>query len=91
MKALSQTTPFAKDVKRMRKHHGKDLEKLKAVVSTPARGEPLDPKYRDHALVGSWKNARDCHVEPHWVLVYTTDAQSLRLERTGTHRDLFRA
>jgi len=88
MKALSQTTQFAKDVKRMRKR-GKDLEKLKAVVSALARGEPLDPEYRDHALVGSWKNARDCHVEPDWVLVHTADAQSLRLERTGTHSDLF--
>ena len=89
MKTLSQTTQFAKDVKRMRKR-GKDLEKLKAIVIALARGEPLAPKHRDHPLVGSWKNARDCHIEPDWVLIYTADKHSLRLERTGTHSDLFK-
>jgi mRNA interferase YafQ len=74
MKRVSQTTPFAKDVKRMRKR-GKDLDGLKAVVSDLANGKTLD---------------RDCHVEPDWVLIYTADAQSLRLERTGTHSDLFK-
>ncbi len=89
MKKVSQTNQFSKDIKRMRKR-GKDLEKLKVVVSILARNEPLDPKHRDHALAGSWKNARDCHIEPDWVLIYTADSQSLRLERTGTHSDLFR-
>ena len=89
MKTLSQTTQFAKDLKRMRKR-GKNLAKLKKVVTTLARGTLLDPKHRDHALIGSWKNARDCHVEPDWVLIYTTDQHSLRLERTGTHSDLFK-
>lgn len=46
-------------------------------------------KHRDHALVGHWQPARDCHVEPDWVLIYTTDESSLRLERTGSHSDLF--
>ena len=32
----------------------------------------------------------DCHVEPDWILIYTADAESLRLERTGTHADLFK-
>jgi len=89
MKQLSQTTQFAKDIKRMRKR-GEELEKLKAVVATLVRDEPLDAKHRDHPLIGSWKGARDCHIEPDWVLIYTTDKHSLRLERTGTHSDLFR-
>lgn len=66
----------------MRKR-GKDLEKLKSIVTTVAQGEPLDPKHRDHQLVGSWKRSRDCHLGPDWVLIYTADAQSLRFERTG--------
>lgn len=78
-----------KDLKRMRKR-GKDLEKLKSIVTTVAQGEPLDPKHRDHQLVGSWKRSRDCHFGPDWVLIYTADAQSLRFERTGTHSDLFK-
>jgi mRNA interferase YafQ len=68
---------------------GKNLEKLKALVTRIAKGQTLDPKHRDHSLTGHWKTARDCHVEPDWVLIYTCDAQTLRLERTGTHSDLF--
>lgn len=89
MKKLSQTTQFGKDIKRMRKR-GKNLEKLKAVVGSLSCGEPLDPKHRDHPLIGSWKHARDCHIEPDWVLIYTADSQVLRLERTGTHSDLLK-
>ena len=88
MKALSQTAQFAKDVKRMRKR-GKDLEKLREVVGRLARGETLDPRHRDHPLHGEWKGGRDCHVESDWVLIYTADNTFLRLERTGTHADLF--
>lgn len=89
MKKLSQTTQFAKDVKRMQKR-GKDLEKLKAVVKKLAERDPLDAKHNDHPLIGPWKNCRDCHIEPDWVLIYHTDAHILRLERTGTHIDLFK-
>ncbi|MFC1461796.1 type II toxin-antitoxin system YafQ family toxin [Verrucomicrobiota bacterium] len=89
MKQVSQTTQFAKDVKRMRKR-GKDLKRLKAVVSDLATGNTLDPKLRDHRLSGRWLHCQDCHIEPDWVLIYSTDAHSLRLERTGTHSDLFK-
>ena len=51
MKRLSQTTQFARDVKRMRKR-GKDLGKLMAVVRRLAAGEPLDPRHQDHPLIG---------------------------------------
>jgi mRNA interferase YafQ len=88
MKSLSQTTQFAKDVKRRRKQ-GKDLDKLKEVVQKLADGETPSPTHHDHPLQGEWKGSRDCHLEPDWVLIYTTDATSLRLERTGTHADLF--
>ena len=89
MKQLSQTTQFSKDVKRMKKR-GKDLNKLKVIVEKLAKGTPLEPRHRDHPLTGNWKNSRDCHIEPDWVLIYTSDKQSLRLERTGTHSDLFK-
>jgi mRNA interferase YafQ len=89
MRTLSQTTQFSRDVKRMRKR-GKDLLKLQKVVRLLASGSPLEPKFRDHPLVGPWQPARDCHVEPDWILIYTMDETSLRLERTGTHSDLFK-
>ena len=88
MKSLSQTTQFARDLKRMLKR-GKELGKFHEIVRKLALGEPLDPRHRDHPLRGELKGSRDCHVEPDWVLIYTADAHSLRLERTGTHTDLF--
>jgi len=89
MKKVSQSTQFAKDLKRMRKR-GKDVDKFKVIVKVLAEGKPLDPRHRDHPLIGSWKNSRDCHVAPDWVLIYTADKHSLHLERTGSHGDLFK-
>jgi len=37
-----------------------------------------------------YSTSRDCHIEADWVLIYTADKDSLRLERTGTHSDLFK-
>jgi len=88
MKSLSQTTRFVKDVKRMRKR-GKDIAKLEVIVQKLAHGEVLDPRHRDHPLRGAWGDSRDCHIEPDWILIYTSDPTSLCLERTGTHSDLF--
>ncbi|MEI8243862.1 MAG: type II toxin-antitoxin system mRNA interferase toxin, RelE/StbE family, partial [bacterium] len=45
---------------------------------------------RDHPLIGPWVPSRDCHLETDWILIYTAAADSLRLERTGTHSDLFK-
>jgi mRNA interferase YafQ len=89
MRTLSQTTQFSRDVKRMGKR-GKDLRKLQEVVRRLAAGSPLEPKHRDHSLIGPWQPSRDCHIEPDWVLIYTPTESSLRLERTGTHSDLFK-
>ena len=89
MKRVSQTTQFSRDVRRIRKR-GKDLVKLQEVVRLLAAGVALPSKHRDHQLIGSWAPSRDCHVEPDWILIYTDDPESLRLERTGTHADLFR-
>jgi mRNA interferase YafQ len=40
--------------------------------------------------MGPWQPSRDCHIETDWILIYTVDKGSLRLERTGTHSDLFK-
>ncbi|MCK9589048.1 MAG: type II toxin-antitoxin system YafQ family toxin [Terrimicrobiaceae bacterium] len=55
-----------------------------------AGDEPLETRFRDHALSGPLKGSRDCHIEPDWLLIYRTDGESLFLERSGSHSDLFR-
>lgn len=88
MKLVSQTTQFRRDVKRMQKR-GKDLSKLQALIRRLADGQPLLVQHRDHALFGAWTPSRDCHIEPDWILIYTPGDNTLLLERTGTHADLF--
>lgn len=89
MRRVSQTTQFTRDLKKMRKR-GKDLAKLREVVRQLAGGKALDAKHRDHPLIGPWEPSRDCHIGPDWILIYTVQEMSLRLERTGTHSDLFK-
>lgn len=89
MKKVSQTRQFSRDVNRMRKR-GKDLEKLQEIVRLLAEGAPLSANHRDHPLIGPWQSSRDCHIEADWILIYTADKDPLRLERTGSHSDLFK-
>ena len=73
------------------KKRGKDLEKLKYVVNELANQRTLDEKYRDHELTGNYRNFRECHIEPDWLLIYRIEkgVLTLALVRTGTHSDLF--
>jgi len=85
---LSQATHFKKDIKKMQKR-GKDLAKLKAIVGLLLAEKSLPPKNKDHQLGGNWSGHRDCHIEPDWILIYKIFDDELRLERTGSHSDLF--
>ena len=83
------TTQFKKDYKCIKKQN-KDLDKLKTVINILAAGNKLSEKYCDHHLSGIWKGHRDCHIEPDWILIYRLTSDSLYLERTGSHSDLFK-
>lgn len=91
MRTFSRTTQFKKDVKLAGKR-GKDLQKLKAALDLLIAGGELPAPYRDHPLRGNFAGSRDCHIEPDWLLIYTLTENGghVRLERTGTHSDLFR-
>lgn len=90
---IQRTKSFVKDYKLAVKR-GCNISKLKKVIELLASGESLPKEYRDHALVNSreYKDVRECHIEPDWLLVYriTEDVLVLTLLRTGTHSDLFR-
>ena len=83
------TNQFKKDYKRIKKQN-KDLIKLQHVIEKIADGERLEQKYKNHQLSGIWKNHRDCHIEPDWLLIYRTTSKELILERTGSHSELFK-
>jgi len=65
------------------------MAKLRAVIELLVAGVPLPEKYRDHALRGNYKGARDCHISPDWLLIYAVVEDELRLIRTGSHTELF--
>lgn len=83
---------FNKQLKKIIKQ-GKDLKKLSNVVKSLANGETLDLTYRDHALQDTkyYRNCRECHIEPDWLLVYKVkeDEIILYLVETGSHADIF--
>ena len=89
MRSLRYTTAFKQDYKRLQKR-GYDMAKLRLVLEQLAKDEPHAEQYQDHPLRGNYAAARDCHVEPDWVLIYANVGEELRLLRTGTHADLFK-
>lgn len=80
---------FKRDVKLAQKR-GKDMGKLKALISLLVDGSVLPDSYLDHPLKGNWHGCRDAHIEPDWLLIYRISGNAVRFERTGTHSDLFR-
>ena len=88
MRRIRYTSQFKKDIKRIRKR-GYDLPKIRTVIDALANNSPLDPKYKDHPLIGNWKGTRECHIEPDWLMIYKIEDEELILVRTGTHADLF--
>ena len=82
------TNQFKKDFKKI-KSQDKDIDKLKTVINLLFDKEKLDSKYKDHKLTGKYKQFRDCHIEPDWILIYKTTTDVLTLYRTGSHSELF--
>jgi mRNA interferase YafQ len=88
LKDIQQTTRFKKDYRRLKSQHA-DLELLKNVITKLQRGEELESRYRNHQLGGKWKDSFDCHIQPDWVLIYRLTDDTVILQATGSHSDLF--
>jgi len=42
----------------------------KDIIWQLANNEELASKYKDHALIGSYKGFRECHIKPDLLLIY---------------------
>lgn len=82
------TGQFERDLKRMLKR-GKKKEKIKEVIKLLLGQRKLSQSYRDHKLIGNYKERRECHIEPDWLLIYKLRKKEIIFERTGSHSDLF--
>ena len=88
MRSPNYTTQFERDL-RLLQRRGKDIEKLKQVLTALINEEPLAERYRDHPQKGNYKNRRECHLEPDWLPIYKLNDDDIIFERTGAHSDLF--
>lgn len=82
------STRFKKDFKTCVKR-GYQMSLLQQAIDTLRIPAPLPPQNRDHNLIGNYSGYRECHIEPDWLLIYKQTDDELRLDRTGTHADLF--
>ena len=89
---LVLTSKFKKQYKKLAKQ-GKDLDKLDSVIDKLARKEKLDLKYKDQPLINDkyYKDCRECHISPDWLLVYQYNDNELELLliTTGSHTEVF--
>ena len=87
---LYLSSTFKKQFKKIKKR-GYPVDQLGYVVDCLRQGEPLEARYRDHSLTGNYKDFRECHIQPDWLLVYQVkqDILTLVLARKGTHSDIF--
>ncbi len=88
MLTIRPTSKFKKDLKKAAKQN-RDFQLLQQVLDQLSIPEPLPAKFNDHKLKGEWRDFRECHIEPDWLLIYAILDFELRLARLGTHSELF--
>ncbi len=96
MYSASFTPRFLRDVKACKKRHW-DEKTLRVAISDLLASDKreLDPRYRGHALTGTFEGYRSIHVDSapnppkdKWVLMYRVLDTELMLVRTSTHDEV---
>ena len=88
MLKLTVSGQYKRDHKTILKR-GWNVGILKTVLDVLLNEEKLDRKYHDHELSGNYVGYRECHIESDWLLIYKIADGQLKLQRTGSHCDLF--
>ena len=84
---------YSKSLKKAFKKLNESEKNLtKDIIQQLANNEELASKYKDHALIGSYKGFRECHVKPDLLLIYKKQNEILLLTcvEIGSHSELFR-
>ena len=93
MLKLKTTTRFEKDYRKAIKS-GKDMTRLKRVMTWIAGEQALPTELRDHKLIGNYQGRRECHLSGDWLLIYkleddTRDCRGQRRRCRAHTRSLF--
>ena len=77
--------------KAFKKLNDNEKKLTKDIIWQLANNEELASKYKDHALIGSYKGFRECHVKPDLLLIYKKQNEILLLTcvEVGSHSELF--
>lgn len=86
------TKQYRKAFKRVSRHGNFNREEFDYVVDSLCSGIILPAKYKDHQLIGSMKEYRECHIQNDLLLVYQKhkDILILLLIDIGSHSEVFK-
>ena len=69
------STRFKKDLKLAEKR-GYAMQNIAKVMNDLVNEIPLEPKHKEHALIGNYKGYTECHIDPDWwLLIYKINKQ----------------
>lgn len=89
MREVVRPAAFKRDARKVQRQ-GKDMTALGAVILLLAQDSPIPSRYDDHALKGNWRNRRELHIAPDWLLIYHIENDVVYLDRTGSHTELLK-
>lgn len=85
---LFKTNSFKISYKKLRLTDEEDLAYIDVVYNLLCDVRLVE-KYKDHQLIGSMKEFRECHVKPDLLLIYMIEDNDLKLVDIGSHSELF--
>ena len=69
---------------------GKAMQAIDKIIVVLATKQLTEKRFKDHKLSGIYKDCRECHINPDWLLIYQITKSELVLIRTGSHAELFK-
>ncbi len=91
MRRIERSSRFKRGYKRETKGQYRLIldQELHIILTALVQDLPLPDRYRDHSMVDTWKDHRDCYLRPDLVLIYRkVDTDILQLVRRGSHSEL---
>ena len=85
---LFKTNQFKRSYKKLKLSDEEDLAYIDVLYNLLCDVKLIE-KYKDHQLIGSMKEFRECHIKPDLLLIYMIEENTLKLVDIGSHSELF--
>lgn len=90
MKRLVKSSQFKKDFKKYKNQTTK-LKKLFYILELLQQDINIPIEFKPHKLKGQYDGYLECHIENDFLLIWINqDLDLIRLERLGSHSELFK-